>query len=142
MYFPLDQPAENYNEAVELLKQRYGNTQALINAHIQVFVSLPVKKSVIDVKGLGKLNEKAENSVRNSKALEVDSSSYGNLPVSLINAKLPNELRILNEVWLLSDLLKHLKIEIEAKERSISLGHFNTEGLKIIVTINLQCPSL
>ena len=63
-----------------------------------MFVSLPVKKSVIDVKGLGKLNEKAENSVRNSKALEVDSSSYGNLPVSLINAKLPNELRILNEV--------------------------------------------
>ena len=98
MYFPLDQPAENYNEAVELLKQRYGNTQALINAHIQVFVSLPVKKSIIDVKGLGKLNEKAENSVRNSKALEVDSSSYGNLLVSLINAKLPNELRILNEV--------------------------------------------
>ena len=63
-----------------------------------MFVSLPVKKSVIDVKGLGKLNEKVENSVRNSKALEVDLSSYGNLPVSLINAKLPNELRILNEV--------------------------------------------
>ena len=93
------------------------------------------------MKGLGKLNEKVENSVRNSKALEVDLSSYGNLPVSLINAKLPNELRILNELWLLSDLLKHLKIEIEAKERSISLGHFNTEGLKIIVTIDLQCPS-
>ena len=29
---------ENYNEAVELLKQRYGNTQVLINAHLQQFV--------------------------------------------------------------------------------------------------------
>ena len=35
-----------------------------------------------------------------------------------------------NEVWLLSDLLKHLKIEIEAKERSVSLGHFYTERVE------------
>ena len=34
--------AENYNGAVELLKQRYDNTQVLINAHMQQFVSLPV----------------------------------------------------------------------------------------------------
>ena len=52
------------------------------------------------------------------------------------NAKLPNELRLLisrkfeNEVWLLSDLLNHLKIEIEAKERSVSLGHFYTERVE------------
>ena len=54
----------------------------------------------------------------------------------LIDAKLPNELRLLisrkfeNEVWLLSDLLKHLKIEIEAKERSVSLGYFYTECIE------------
>ena len=34
--------AENYNEAVELLKQRYGNTQVLIGAHMQYLVFLPV----------------------------------------------------------------------------------------------------
>ena len=27
----------------------------------------------------------------------------------------------------MSDLLKHLKIEIQAKERSVSVGHFYTE---------------
>ena len=43
--------AENYNEAVELLKQRYGNTQVLINAHMQQFVCLSVINSVNDVKG-------------------------------------------------------------------------------------------
>ena len=70
------------------------------------------------------------------KTLDVDPSSYGNLLVPLINAKLPNILRLLisrkfeNEVWLLSDLLKHLKIEIEAKERSVSLGHFYTERVE------------
>ena len=58
------------------------------------------------------------------------------MEIHLSNAKLPNELRLLisrkfeNEVWLLSDLLNHLKIEIEAKERSVSLGHFYTERVE------------
>ena len=30
----------------------------------------------------------------------------------------------------MSDLLKHSKIEIEAKERSVSLGHFYTERVE------------
>ena len=128
--------AENYNAAIELLKKKYGNTQVLINAYMQQFVSLPVIKSVNDVKGLRKLYEKVESSVRNLKTLDVDPRSYGTFLVPLINAKLPNELRLLisrkfeNEVWLLSDLLKHLKIEIEAKERSVSLGHFYTERVE------------
>ena len=52
--FGLTTTAENYNEAVGLLKQRCGNTQVLINAHMQQFVSLPVIKSVNGVKGLRK----------------------------------------------------------------------------------------
>ena len=103
---------------------------------MQQLVSLPVIKSVNGVKGLRKLYEKVESSVRNLKTLDVDPRCYGTFLVPLINAKLPNELRLLisrkfeNEVWLLSDLLKHLKIEIEAKERSVSLGHFYTERVE------------
>ena len=52
--FGLTTTAENYNETVGLLKQRCGNTQVLINAHMQQFVSLPVIKSVNGVKGLRK----------------------------------------------------------------------------------------
>ena len=54
---------------------------------------MPVIQSVNDVKGLRKLYEKDENSVRNMKTLDVDPSSFGNLLVPLINVKLPNELR-------------------------------------------------
>ena len=46
------------------------------------------------MKGLTKLYEKVESSVRNLKTLDVDPSSYRNLLVPLINAKLPNELRL------------------------------------------------
>ena len=48
--------------------------------------------------------------------MDLDPSSSGNLLVFLINAKLQNKLRLStsrkfeNETWLLSDLLKHLKI--------------------------------
>ena len=128
--------AENYNEAVELLKQRYGNTQVLINAHMQQFISLPVIKSVNDVQRLRKPYAKVESNLRNLKTLDVHPSTYGDLLVPLINEKLPNKLRFLisrkfeKEWWLLSDLLKHLKIEIEAKERSVSLGHFYTERVE------------
>ena len=128
--------AENYNEAVELLKQRYGNTQVLINAHMQQFISLPVIKSVNDVQRLRKPYAKVESNLRNLKTLDVHPSTYGDLLVPLINEKLPNKLRLLisrkfeKEWWLLSDLLKHLKIEIEAKERSVSLGHFYTERVE------------
>ena len=54
----------------------------------------------------------------------------------LINAKLSSELRLLiftkfkNELWLFFDLLKNLKFEIEAKVRSVSLGHFYTERIE------------
>ena len=57
----------------------------------------------------------------------------------LINAKLPNELKLLisrkfeNEVWLLSDPLKHLKIELVL---DISIQNV----LKVIVIIDLQRP--
>ena len=61
---------------------------------MQQFLSLPVIKSVNDVKRFRKLYEKVEYSVRNLKTLDVDSSSYGNLLVPLINAKLPNKLRL------------------------------------------------
>ena len=82
--------AENYNEAAEFSKQRYGNTQVLINAHMQQLVSFPVIKPVNDVKELRKLYENVESSVRNLKTLDVDPSSYGNLLEPLINTKLPN----------------------------------------------------
>ena len=56
---------------------------------MQQFVSLPVIKSVNDEKGLRKLYENVKSSVKNLKTLDVDSRSYGNLLVLLINAKLP-----------------------------------------------------
>ena len=54
--------------------------------------------------------------------------AYGSLLVSLLNDKLPSELRVIlsrkfeNDVWRLDDMLKCLKTEVEAKERSMFIG--------------------
>ena len=74
----------NYFEAIELLKQSYGNPQMLINAYMKRFVQLPVIKNYNDVFGLGKLYDQVESSIRNLKSLQMDTSGYGALLVPLL----------------------------------------------------------
>ena len=105
--------AENYTEAINLLHERYGNTQLQVSAHVKQFVSLPPVKSLNDVSGLRNLIDKLEGSVPNLKSLKVDPSSYCILLVALINEKLPTETRILiarKFDYELSDLSKMLRV--------------------------------
>ena len=63
---------ENYDKAVKILEEQFGNTQILISAFMQQFVSLPKIRSTNDISGLRKLCDKVENSVRNLKTLSVE----------------------------------------------------------------------
>ena len=120
--------SENYKEAIDLLRQRYANPQVLISAHMKKFVSLNNVKIVHDVKGLRKLFDTVESSIRNLKTLKVELNLYGSLLVTLLNAKLPKELSLQiarnfeDDVWPLEDMMKVLKNEIQAKERSLPVG--------------------
>ena len=66
--------------------------------------------------------------VRNLKALSIDIATYGAILVPFLNGKLPSEIRVIlsrnfqNDIWQLDDMLKILKREVEAKERSFSIG--------------------
>ena len=44
--------AENYTEAIQLLHERFGNTQVQISAHVKQLISLLTVKSMNDVSGL------------------------------------------------------------------------------------------
>ena len=109
-------------------RERYANPQVLISAHMKKFVSLNNVKSVHDVKGLRKIFDTVESSIINLKTLKVEVNSYGSLLVPLLNAKLPKELSLQiaknfeDDVWPLEDIMKVLKNEIQAKERSLSAG--------------------
>ena len=108
---------ENYTEAVNLLHGR--NTQVQIGAHVKQFISPPLVKIMNNVSGLWNSTDKLEDSVRNLKSLKVEPSSYGILPLPLINEKLPTEMRLLivrnfdKELWDLPEMLCILKHEIK-----------------------------
>ena len=90
------------------------------------FVLLTKIKNYDDIKGLRDLYDQIESSVRNLQTLKVDISSCASLLVPLINEKVPTDIRVIiarkfkSEVWDLNEMIEVLKLEIEAKERSLS----------------------
>ena len=62
---------------VQLLQERYENTQFLINTYMKNFVTIPPVKNDRDFCGLRKLYDEVETSVRNLITLNVDTSTYG-----------------------------------------------------------------
>ena len=75
------------------MKERFGNNQTLIFSYLNSFVQLVVVKNSKDVINPRKLYSKLEISVRNLDSLDVKKEAYGNLLISIINARLPDELR-------------------------------------------------
>ena len=84
----------NYKTAVHILQKRYGNTQVLISSFLNKFVTLAKVKNDKDIKGLRKLLDQTESSIQNLSSPDVTTDRYGTLLVSLINDKLPDNIRI------------------------------------------------
>ena len=55
----------NYQKAVEILKERYGNKQILISSYMDVLVKLPKDDNMKDIDKLRKIYNSLETSVRN-----------------------------------------------------------------------------
>ena len=114
---------ENYQEAVELLKSRFGNTQLLINRYAESFDELKVIKSMNQVSELRLMYDRVEATVRNLKSIKIDANTYGAFLVPLLSKKLPQELKRImsrsfkDEVWDFTKLMSIFKEELEAQER-------------------------
>ena len=61
--------SSNYEEAVKLLRKRFGNKQQQISKHMDVLLQLDGVNSSLDIKGLRHLYDKVEAQVRSLKAL-------------------------------------------------------------------------
>ena len=68
--------SSNCSHVVQLLQERYGNTQVLINAYMKKIATIPSVKNDTDVRGLRKIYYELETSVRNLRTLNVDTSAY------------------------------------------------------------------
>ena len=117
--------ADNYKEAVTILKKGFGNKQQIITKHMDILLALEPVTSQHKLRELRQLFDLVEAQVRGLKSLGVESTSYGSLLTSVLLQKLPHELRLIvsGEVeegdWNLDELLKQLEREIGAREREL-----------------------
>ena len=114
----------NYKVAIDLLKQRYGNTKVLINAFMKKLFNFQQFKILTMSSVWDFFYDQVETSVRNRKTLGVEIKPYGSLLIPLLTEKLPDDLRLRiarkfdNDVWELFEILDLFKNELEVKERS------------------------
>ena len=113
----------NYEAAVALLKESYGDPQKIINAHMDALVNLPIVENACDLKAVRHLYDEVEANVQALSALACKAEEYGGLLLLLIFHKIPEEIRlgICNKVskenWNLEAVLKELKQQLANRER-------------------------
>ena len=111
---------DNYKKALELLKERFGNSQILKTVHMNKIIELESVESISDVKDLRKLYDSIETEIRNLESLDMKHNEYGPLLVPLLINKVPDELKLIlsrEKDFDLENILKSFKTELEAREK-------------------------
>ena len=84
--------AASYDEAVAILKRRFGNKQLIIDRHMETLLNINSVQSGLNIQALRQLHDLIESQVRSLTSLGVSSSSYGSLLSSVVMSKLPQDL--------------------------------------------------
>lgn len=121
--------AENYQVAVDKLKNRFSSNQVIINSHFTALTKIqPVKNS--DTEGLRHLLDESENRVMGLEVLGINSSSYSSMITPLLLERVPPRLAT---KWFkkekldsikgivsssVKDLFDFIRLEVESEERS------------------------
>ena len=111
----------NYANAVDILKERFGNKQLIISSHMEALLKLKPVTALSDIKGMRAVLD-LEIQVRGLQALGIESHQYGALLIPIFMEKLPDELRLIvsrehKDDWKLDSVLQAVKSEVEARER-------------------------
>ena len=83
--------SQNYGKAIEMLKERFGRKQVLINAHMESLSKISAPSA--DVQELRKFHDSCESNIRALETLGVQTDSYGSLLIPILLKKLPEQLR-------------------------------------------------
>ena len=118
---------ENYFVVIDLLKERYGDSQTVINSHYVELINL--RPAPNNPRGLRSLYDQIEKHLRSLQALEQDINQ--DVFISMITSKLPKEVLIQLEIqkgtcnkWTVKVLRELFKNYVAARERAEQ--QFNT----------------
>ena len=117
--FPLTN--DNYAQALDMLKNNYGNPQLVISAHMSKIIKLDAVHKGTSPQ-LRELLHNIESHVRSLESQGVNKEHFGSLLIPIIKEKLPQEIRLEvsrklgKESWKIDDFLKCIKDEIDARD--------------------------
>lgn len=80
----LQATSECYDDAVDILKRRFGDTRRIVQEHLARLRSLPSVQASDDVKGLRKLMDYVQCHMRGLKALNISSATYSTMLTDII----------------------------------------------------------
>lgn len=113
----------NYDSAVAMLKDRFGDPQQIICAHMEGLMKVvncgSDRSNILRV-----VYDKVMVHIRGLEAVGITSEQYGSFLIPVIMAKLPHEIRLRiaretgKEAWKIDNVLTMLKQEVEAREVS------------------------
>ena len=114
---------ENYDTALRMLKERFGDEQILISAHMNKLLNLETTSNFINIKELRSLYNDIEVQIRSLRGIGLEEKRYGPMLAPVIMSKLPQEIKLIltrkfgKEIWAIDKLLYSLREEVEAREK-------------------------
>jgi hypothetical protein len=124
----------NYDAAIEILRDRFGQPQQIITAHMDELLKIPASTGD-KLSSLRFIYDKISVHVRALASLGVSSDQYGSLLIPIILSKMPGDIRLQiacqtkKDAWKIDDLLQIIKFEIEACEISEATKSSEKPGL-------------
>lgn len=118
---------ENYEIALKLLHERYGDPQVIVSAHMNKLLTLENVKGSRDIKSMRKLYDQIESQVRSLNALGFKAENYGPMLIPVLLSKLPNDIKLMisrkfdKDIWNAEAVIELLRKEIMAREKLCNL---------------------
>ena len=116
---------ENYNTALDLLKERFDNKQLQITIHMKNLLKIPTVSDLKDISQLRLVYDNIETQIRSLENLNIAPETYGPLLIPVLQSKLPSDLNLIIsrrfnnlDCWDITEVLKVFKEELSAREKA------------------------
>lgn len=115
--------AENYEDIIKVLKDRYGNTERILEHHIRKFLNLKPVKDASNLGELRRLITEISTHIRTLKNLKMPPSRCSEILNTRIKELVPDEIMILyerqrkEEICNTDDLIDFLNKEMQVREK-------------------------
>ncbi len=116
----------NYDAAIEILRDRFGQPQQIITAHMDELLKIPASTGD-RLSSLRFIYDKISVHVRALDSLGVSSDQYGSLLIPIVASQIARQTK--KDAWKIDDLLQIIKFELEAREISEATKSSEKPGL-------------